>query len=307
MKSYQYFNHQQCEYYPCHKGLEDKQFNCMFCYCPLYRVDCPGNPNYIVGQNGTKIKDCSSCVFPHIPENYNVIMEYLARHEELVTVSCEMIQSNIKNRVVKSAGLQQMEEAARTLQEKAITNVYIHDFAGQQVDILLQEFDSSCIQKNTFQFGKSNIPCNFLEQIPKEHIQKGYLYVCHAPEVTLAQDLLSQYYQESWQIAILDEIRDWLHDYLQRKESLMQPRYVTDSFGPGYYGMPADSVEMLLKLLPAERVGVTLTPNGVMHPLKSLIGIYLILDSELIYDTKDCAYCKGNQGGCHLCKRNINL
>lgn len=51
----------------------------MFCYCPMYgRELCPGKPAYIE-YKGKKIKDCSKCIFPHEPENYEVIMRLLGQ------------------------------------------------------------------------------------------------------------------------------------------------------------------------------------------------------------------------------------
>ena len=75
--SYKFFENRECKYFPCHKGLED--FNCMFCYCPLYsKKNCPGNPSFI--QKGDReIKDCSNCIFPHVPENYEKVLECLRR------------------------------------------------------------------------------------------------------------------------------------------------------------------------------------------------------------------------------------
>ena len=75
--SYRYFENHDCKYYPCH---DMEEMNCLFCYCPLnYMEKCPGNPLYIeVG--GKKIKDCSSCTFPHKPENYDVIMKILTKN-----------------------------------------------------------------------------------------------------------------------------------------------------------------------------------------------------------------------------------
>lgn len=76
--SYRFFENKECEYYPCHKGAEP--FNCLFCYCPLYhREDCPGSPQYLE-KGSDKIKDCSNCVFPHQPENYEKIIQALRKH-----------------------------------------------------------------------------------------------------------------------------------------------------------------------------------------------------------------------------------
>ena len=72
-----YFANKLCEYYPCHEGIEE--FNCLFCYCPLYlREHCPGNPKYIE-HNGKTIKCCDDCTFPHKPENYDTMIKYLKK------------------------------------------------------------------------------------------------------------------------------------------------------------------------------------------------------------------------------------
>ncbi|MBP5222232.1 MAG: metal-binding protein [Lachnospiraceae bacterium] len=76
--SYRFFENRACKYFPCHEGLEE--FNCLFCYCPLYRLErCAGKPYYIE-KDGKKIKVCSDCTFPHRPENYDKIMEILRQN-----------------------------------------------------------------------------------------------------------------------------------------------------------------------------------------------------------------------------------
>lgn len=72
--SYKFFQNTSCNYFPCHridKHSIDK-FNCLFCYCPLYREkDCKGN--FTILPNG--IKDCSNCLIPHC--NYDYIVQKL--------------------------------------------------------------------------------------------------------------------------------------------------------------------------------------------------------------------------------------
>ena len=76
--SSRFFKNTACSYFPCHKGLDSSEFNCLFCYCPLYpREVCPGNPTFITKDDGTKIKRCTDCTFPHKPENYERIMNLL--------------------------------------------------------------------------------------------------------------------------------------------------------------------------------------------------------------------------------------
>ena len=70
-----FFEHKECEYYPCHQGIEE--LNCLFCYCPLYHLtECPGNPEW-KEKDGRRVKSCVQCTFPHRRENYDTVMEYL--------------------------------------------------------------------------------------------------------------------------------------------------------------------------------------------------------------------------------------
>ena len=73
--SYRFFENRDCDYFPCHRGLD--AFNCLFCYCPFYLWDyCPGAPNYLPVK-GCFIKDCSNCTYPHVPAHYDDIMKRL--------------------------------------------------------------------------------------------------------------------------------------------------------------------------------------------------------------------------------------
>lgn len=66
-----YFENRECKYYPCHKGLDN--INCLFCYCPLYRMpNCPGHYKWIEKEE-KQIKSCIDCTFPHVEENYEKI------------------------------------------------------------------------------------------------------------------------------------------------------------------------------------------------------------------------------------------
>lgn len=73
MEHYKFFQNEKCEYFPCHKCENTADFNCLFCYCPLYALEdkCGGNFRYTEGG----IKDCSNCLVPHRRGNYDYMME----------------------------------------------------------------------------------------------------------------------------------------------------------------------------------------------------------------------------------------
>lgn len=75
MANYRFFQNLECEYFPCHKGAEREDFNCLFCYCPLYALGqrCGGKFTYT--DNG--VKDCSLCAVPHGKNGYDAVMEKL--------------------------------------------------------------------------------------------------------------------------------------------------------------------------------------------------------------------------------------
>ena len=78
--SYRFFSNRACKYFPCHKGLEN--FNCLFCYCPFYlREKCPGHPAFL-DIDGKIVKDCSGCDYPHRPESYDVILEWIKKEND---------------------------------------------------------------------------------------------------------------------------------------------------------------------------------------------------------------------------------
>lgn len=72
-KSYSFFSNQACEYFPCHKAGNPDQFNCLFCYCPLYMFGDHCGGNFAYTKHG--VKDCSNCLIPHEKKSYGKITE----------------------------------------------------------------------------------------------------------------------------------------------------------------------------------------------------------------------------------------
>ena len=79
---FKYFTNRECEYFPCHKNANPENFNCLFCYCPLYALGERCGGNFVYTKTG--IKDCSNCQFPHKRENYEKIT---ARYNEILELA----------------------------------------------------------------------------------------------------------------------------------------------------------------------------------------------------------------------------
>ena len=81
-ENYSFFQHRECEYFPCHETDDPENFNCLFCYCPLYALgrSCGGNFRYT--ESG--VKDCTNCRVPHERENYRKIISRYGEIMEMV-------------------------------------------------------------------------------------------------------------------------------------------------------------------------------------------------------------------------------
>lgn len=81
-KAFSFFTHTSCEAFPCHPTNNLDDFNCLFCFCPLYALGekCGGNFKFI----GNGIKDCSGCFIPHKRDNYGMITERFAEIVEMM-------------------------------------------------------------------------------------------------------------------------------------------------------------------------------------------------------------------------------
>lgn len=81
MAKYDFFQHKDCEYFPCHKNADPETFSCLFCYCPLYALGDQCGGQFCYTEAG--IKDCSNCLRPHNRENYEKIQEQMTKVLEM--------------------------------------------------------------------------------------------------------------------------------------------------------------------------------------------------------------------------------
>lgn len=309
--SYRFFQNRECKFFPCHEVQDEDDFNCLFCYCPLYLDDnCIGSPEYIITGRGQRIKDCSSCLVVHSPEMYDKVIAHLRRQDEILCVDLRKMKSPLMDRLFQITHINDMDEDMRAEHRLVADRVVDRIMTGSlskvlnpmEVSVLLQPFAGECVHKGYLEFGNKKIECNVLEQIETAGVEKGYLYAFHAPDVDLesAGAVLEQYYMEAFQVACMDVIRGWLQGYLERKNSVYEKKYCSPSFGPGYYGMGMDAVPELLGLMDASQVGVSW--NGErMSPKMSLVGTYLIAGEDVFEVDSDCRDCIGQSGGCEFC------
>lgn len=77
-----FISNSDCPYFPCHKVEDEKEFNCLFCYCPLYALGSKCGGDYVYLENGTK--DCSKCRIPHEEGGYEFV---LSKADEVIELA----------------------------------------------------------------------------------------------------------------------------------------------------------------------------------------------------------------------------
>lgn len=91
-KNYSFFCHKDCEYFPCHRTDDPENFNCLFCYCPLYVLGEKCGGNFKITKEG--YKDCTNCLFPHKRESFDKVTN---RYKDLADVMKKLNTLEIKH------------------------------------------------------------------------------------------------------------------------------------------------------------------------------------------------------------------
>lgn len=80
--NYSFVQHTKCEFFPCHATSHPEDFNCLFCYCPLYALGDKCGGNFRMTETG--IKDCTNCQLPHKAQNYGYVTGKYSELAELM-------------------------------------------------------------------------------------------------------------------------------------------------------------------------------------------------------------------------------
>ncbi|MDR0569636.1 MAG: hypothetical protein LBG71_00210 [Clostridiales Family XIII bacterium] len=118
------------------------------------------------------------------------------------------------------------------------------------------------------------------------------------------QNLYGLFFRNMLQNAYLQAGVDYLKEEIQKHEP--GDPWISDSFGPGYYGLGMDAMFALEKLLDFDKVGARIRGDGIMFPALSRTGFFLALNEKPATDSRldACASCEGRTGGCIFCDKN---
>lgn len=215
----------------------------------------------------------------------------------------DLLRDSLKYMKIKCDIDDNSREGARIYRQ--CMQIWAKYFSGGQIQLLVADFGRECIDEKDLKFllGGKKFTCHLLEQLEISVLTGGYFYLFHAPEVKMEKmSQMERFYIESWQIALLDAGRLWLERSLRRQQP--ENSHLSESFGPGFFGMEIEMISVMVNILQGEQVGVRLMPDGMMTPAKSLAGIFLTGTQEFQMPSGDCLFCQGN-GQCKMCRHYI--
>ena len=77
---------------------------------------------------------------------------------------------------------------------------------------------------------------------------------------------------------------------------------LSDSFGPGFYGMDVSEMGSLTSLLNLDELDIEIRNSRIMLPLKSCAGFYFSVDERYRKLDQACENCLGTHRSCKLCQ-----
>lgn len=140
------------------------------------------------------------------------------------------------------------------------------------------------------------ITCGTFRQLDQDMLEGVYLYVVSAGDVSLPEaKAIEQLYADFWGNAYTDALRDLLKDEIEHTS------IISDSFGPGFYGMDTGELVKLGQLLDFEEKGITVKNGQMMVPQKSCTGIIFKVNDNYKKIDDACESCQGNHLNCRMC------
>lgn len=166
----------------------------------------------------------------------------------------------------------------------------------------LKVFDDSGCTAAAFQ-------CSGFSLIEQGSLEGVYAYAVSAGDFSFDnRTVVDQLYGEIWGTAYTDVLRNMMMDTIRQEcageKYPEKPEYVgiSDSFGPGFYGMDSSEMAKMPLLVDFEELGLQITEGGIMLPVKSCAGLVFKVNDRYRPLDSACRFCRGRDKECRLCR-----
>ncbi len=223
-------------------------------------------------------------------------------------IDINQVESKTEEFFLRSSGLSREGEKFMKMRERAEK---IKEEIKDCVDIraVVSYFDEFQMMEDILTVKGRTFQCNPFSLMSPSAVKGVYLYAITAGDFSVDdREIMDQLYADMWGTSYLDAGRKTLAEYIladfsaisksgRREEKVI----VTDSFGPGFYGMEAGDTRKIVELIDGSKIGVECRESGMMVPLKSCAGIYLIVEEGTVLPSIHCEACLGSDISCNMC------
>ena len=149
--------------------------------------------------------------------------------------------------------------------------------------------------------GSEIFQCNAFELLNESDVNGVYVYALTAGEYDSKEEsILNRLYADIWGTSFTEAARILMSKELGKRDEL------SDSFGPGFYGMDLIEMSKIDRLLGFEKIGIELKKSGILVPVKSCAGLLFSVTDSYQKMNSACRDCLGNHKSCKLCRQMSN-
>ncbi|MDR3225588.1 MAG: hypothetical protein LBT52_04735 [Clostridiales Family XIII bacterium] len=231
---------------------------------------------------------------------------------------------------LRAAGFDLETEKHQRMYKEAM-DVRAKGLDGIRIEGFIATYGSDAYDGASVSVGDQKIHAAAFEQIPAEAVRKVIIYVITAGECLTgeADDIMVQLYAHMWGTAYVDAGRVILENRVKEQTLAESDRMnsaktgngerdadesgplLSPAFSPGFYGMDNKDNITIVDLLGAGEIGVRCVDSGVMLPVKTCTGVFLVTDGSVRFPGDECLVCIGNKTSCAECmignRRSLNV
>jgi hypothetical protein len=165
------------------------------------------------------------------------------------------------------------------------------------IKIICQYYDDILLDGRVLKIENNEFCCNVFEQMNPESVEGVYVYAICVGDFSMPEEkILDQLYADIWGTAFVDAVR------LVLQEELAKDAELSDSFGPGFYGMDINAMVNIDSILDFSSIGMELKGSQIIVPLKSCAGMYFKVNELYKKINSACSTCLGTNRSCKLCQ-----
>ena len=210
-----------------------------------------------------------------------------------------------EQRFIKTCGFNLETEKHKRMMKMGLA-VREKGVSGIDINALVSFYGGEAFSEGKVKAEGVEIYCNYFDQIPAEWVEGVYFYMLTVGECLFSseEDIMDFLYADIWGTNYVDAgieiLKEKLNaDLLERFPG--KTLYLSDEFGPGYFGMPVIESKNFFRVLDADSIGVWVKDSGLMIPQKTCAGLYLVLNQPGVKAEPECMQCRGNASGCQFC------